>query len=73
LGNLVLFDQGSAELRLPTYELKAVPFEEAAVRAGRSQFLALADELADSRPQPLDFKVHASRVPPSPVDRMWKR
>jgi hypothetical protein len=55
LGNLVLFDQGSAELRLPTYELKAVPFEEAAVCAGRSQFLALADELADSRPQPLDF------------------
>jgi hypothetical protein len=46
----VLRDQRAAELGLPTYELKPVTFEEAATCACRSQLLALADEVADSRP-----------------------
>jgi ribose 1,5-bisphosphate isomerase len=55
------------------HELEAIALEPPGSGAGRPQLLALAHELADPGPQPLDFGlVHPPRVPLEPVDRMWK-
>jgi hypothetical protein len=66
-------DERAAEFRVMTDELDAIPLEWVSAGARSSELLPLADDLTDSRSQPLDVGlVHTPRVPPEAVDRMWK-